>query len=214
MLELLQKIKKVLKHIEENGTLGFLRRLSEKIAAHTFYIRRAIICTRTLDESIPNISPKINVTIRVATVNDLSEFEHYVSQKEIESFKKRFENGRVCLIALYKGKIVYHTWIGMTGEYEGYIGIKIRLNKGEGYMYSSYALPEYRGKGIHTLLCARRLRYLKERSCKRAVVVVAYNNYAARKTLGKVGFRGKTLVILLSFLGVKAHLQRKFLGQL
>ena len=176
--------------------------------------RREIIAERSLEEPIEEIEPRIKVTIRQATENDLGEFKGIVSESKLKLFKERFEKGRICFIALDGERAVSFAWISSENEYESNCRVEVKLNEGEGYLFDYYVSDEYRQGGIYTSLLAKTLEYLQNRGYQTAWAFVSSNNIPVRKAWRRIGFEGKRTVTLITLLGLKFHRWRKFKGNL
>jgi len=180
-----------------------------------FKWRSEIIAERSLDEPIHQIKPRISVTIRQATSEDLDKFNGIVNGSKLELLKKRFEiGGRVCFIALDKDKLAYFRWVSLEDEYESSSQLTIKLREREAYLFDAYAVPQYRQGRLHTAVTNEALLYLKDKGYEKALVAVFIHNTYARKALASVGFQGKRVVTLLALFGMKFHRWRKFRGNL
>ena len=176
--------------------------------------RREILAERSLEEPIEEFKPKIKVTIRQATDNDLDKFKGIVSESKLELFKERFEEGRICLIALDGERVISFAWISSENEYEINCCIEVKLNEEEGYLFDDYTVPEYRYKGLQTALITKRLASLKEQAYRKALVFLWDKATYSRKAYSRVGFKGKQVVTLIILFGLKFHRWREFKGNL
>jgi len=201
--------------IKSKGIIGFTSQAFKfALGKAGFAWRRGIIAECFLEEIAQEIKPSINVSIRLATKDDLIKFRGMVSRNKLETFKKRFEKGRVCFIALDKDKIAYYRWASLENEYESNFDFTIQLNRNEAYIFDAFSQPQYRRCGLHIAITNKALIYIKSQGYKRVQVVVYANNTFARKTLAKVGFQGKQTVTLVTLFGLKYHLWREFKGNL
>jgi len=202
--------------IRRDGIISFVWKASRFILRKSMGLdwKREIIAERSLGEPIEEIEPKIKVTIRQATENDLDKFKGIVSESKLELFKERFEKGRICFIALDGERVISFAWISSGNEYESNCRVEVKLNEGEGYLFDDYTLPEYRHNGLQTTLIAKRLAYLQDQGCRRALVFIWDENIQSRKAYSTVGFEGKRTVTLITLFGLKFHRWRKFKGSL
>lgn len=204
----------LLVQIRRDGIIRFAGKASRFILRKSMDLdwRWEIIAERSLEEPIEEIEPRIKVTIRQATENDLDKFKGIVSESKLELFKERFEKGRICFIALDGEKAVSFAWISFENEYEGSSQVEVKLNAGEGYLFDDYTLPEYRHNRLQTALIAKRLAYLKDKAYRKASVLLWDKATYSRKAYRAVGFGKGKKVMLVTLFGVKFHRWRKFEG--
>ena len=173
-----------------------------------------IICECLLEMPIKKIEPKIKVTIRAATEDDLDKFNGIVNERKIKLFKKRFKEDRICFMALDQEKIAYFGWISFDDEYESIFQIIVKVNDKEAYWFDCHTIPEYRRNGLHGAITAKALIYLKDKGCKKVLTHVMKNNIYSRKAFKKVGFKEKRMVTLIKIFNFKHYIVRDFKGKL
>ena len=172
-----------------------------------------IIYEYLLEMPIKKIEPKIKVTIRVATEDDLDKFKGIVNERKIKLFKKRFKKDRICFMALDQEKIAYFGWISFDDEYESIFQIIVKVNDKEAYWFDCHTIPEYRRNGLHSAITAKALIYLKDKGCKKVLTHVMKNNIYSRKAFRKVGFKEKRMVTLIKIFNFKHYIYRDFQGK-
>jgi len=173
-----------------------------------------IIYEYLLEMPIKKIEPKIKVTIRAATEDDLDKFKGIVNERKIKLFKKRFKEDRICFMALDQGKIAYFGWISLDDEYESIFQIMVKVNDKEAYWFDCHTIPEYKRNGLHSAITAKALTYLKDKGCKKVLTHVMKNNIYSRKAFRKVGFKEKRMVTLIKIFSFKHYIFRDFKGKL
>ena len=173
-----------------------------------------IIYEYLLEMPIKKIEPKIKVTIRAATEDDLDKFKGIVNERKIKLFKKRFKKDRICFMALDQEKIAYFGWISFDDEYESIFQIIVKVNDKEAYWFDCHTIPEYRRNGLHSAITAKALIYLKDKGCKKVLTHVMKNNIYSRKAFRKVGFKEKRMVTLIKIFNFKHYIVRDFKGKL
>jgi|SRR5665648_214667 len=173
-----------------------------------------IIYEYLLEIPIKKIEPKIKVTIRAATEDDLDKFKGIVNERKIKLFKKRFKKDRICFMALDQEKIAYFGWISFGDEYESIFQIIVKVNDKEAYWFDCHTIPEYRRNGLHSAITAKALIYLKDKGCKKVLTHVMKNNIYSRKSFRKVGFKEKRMVTLIKIFNFKHYIVRDFKGKL
>lgn len=177
-----------------------------------FVYRRYILLSRSTSEPIPEINIDKKILIRIATPLDVPNFENIVSPQKLKIFSKLFKEGKICLVALDKDKIIYYSWISF--EQKSFVGLKDK----EAYFFDSYTIPKYRGLNIHTRATAGRLKFVRQKGYNNALAMVSSGNTPALKALNNLGFRevGRALeigipLLKLSYNGV---IQKDALGVL
>lgn len=176
--------------------------------------RSDIIAERSLEKPIREVEPRIKVTIREATEDNLDKFKGIVNERKLELFRERFKKDRICFIALKQKKIAYFGWISLEDEYESNCQIKVKLNEREAYWFDCYTVPEYRQNGLHTALTTKALIYLKNKGYKKVLMLVWNNNIYSRKAFREVGFEGKKIITLVKLFSLKFHIWHEFRGEL
>jgi len=173
-----------------------------------------IIYEYLLEMPIKKIEPKIKVTVRAATEDDLDKFKGIVNERKIKLFKKRFKKDRICFMALDQEKIAYFGWISFDDEYESIFQIIVKVNDKEAYWFDCHTIPEYRRNGLHSAITAKALIYLKDKGCKKVLTHVMKNNIYSRKAFKKVGFKEKRMVTLIKIFNFKHYIVRDVKGKL
>ncbi len=145
-----------------------------------------IIYEHLLEMPIKKIEPKIKVTIRAATEDDLDKFKGIVNERKIKLFKKRFKEDRICFMALDQEKIAYFGWISFDDEYESIFQIMVKVNDKEAYWFDCHTIPEYRRNGLHSAITAKALIHLKDKGVKKVLTHVMKIIIFSRKAFKNV----------------------------
>lgn len=156
----------------------------------TFFYRNIEyrVLVRPLMNSIHLLETKIDLNYRLAKSHDLMELRNIVLPSELKHFEKRLSSGRTCLLAIHNDRLIAYAWA--TDKIDLNIdNLILRLKRGDVYIDDNYTLPMYRGKGIQTALHLRLLKYMQERNFKRAIVIVATNNFPSLRMVKKIGYQ-------------------------
>ena len=191
--------------------LGFQYILRKTIRLHW---ENTIMFERSLEEPIQEIVPRVRIRVAQATEDDLDKFKGIVDEDKRSRFKQRFEEGRICFVALDGKKVVAFTWLSLENEYEPDLQIEIKLNDEEAYFFDTYVLPEYRHNRLQSTMMAAKLMYLHHQACKRVISLVWDKNTYSIKALVSAGFRPKKAVTNFTILGLKFHRWQKYTGTL
>jgi len=110
--------------------------------------------------------------------------------KNKEYFKNSIKGkDSLALVVLDKGKIIGYL-IGNIKKAKNYRNIKKIAE-----LDNMFILPDYRNKGIGSLLCKRFLDWVKSRDVKRVRVVVSEKNKGAINCYKKCGFSEYNLIL-------------------
>jgi hypothetical protein len=129
----------------------------------------------------------------------------YESQQDIRAkIQRRLSAGDDCMIAEYKGEIVFMSWIGYQKthsfyEYENKRGLMAH----EAIIYNTFCAEEYRGKKLMGGVKVNIINMFKGESINKIISYVSFNNLAAIKVnIGLVGPPMQTLY-WLEILGIR-----------
>lgn len=146
------------------------------------------VFTRSLLEPLPVITPRVPLTLRLATEADLVRFPGQMSPSEIDRFRRRLARGRYCFVALDGEHLAAYCWATTQVEYD-VDNLEMRLQPGDVYLDYDYTVRAYRRQGIQTAVHSYRLKYMKDLGCQRAVLIVKENNVASERLMRKLGYQ-------------------------
>ena len=92
------------------------------------------------------------------------------------------------LVGLFEQRAISFTWYTTRDEFDPTVGAILRLKAGEGYLFDSFCVPEYRGRGVNSYLNSLCLKRLEQLGCHHAIVRVDTLNFASRWALAAAGF--------------------------
>jgi ribosomal protein S18 acetylase RimI-like enzyme len=162
--------------------------LSGVLRTSVYHRIEYLIYAYSLQDPLPTFEARLPVTFRVAGPEDLPYLQNIVSPSEFAHFGKRLAHGRICTLALYRGKITAYVWLTDKVKYE-IDNLELRLESGDAYIDDAYTLPAYRRQGIQTAMVLQQLRYLQEHGFKRAVAIVAVDNIPSQQVCERLGFK-------------------------
>jgi ribosomal protein S18 acetylase RimI-like enzyme len=157
---------------------------------------------RSLDEPIPEKSPKLEVEIRQATISDLPKLKEIVDEEKYDRFKRRFQKGKICFIAIYKEKVAAFAWISIDNEFEPNLQVEIKLEEKEAYLFDAYVVPEYRNHRLYPALGDTSLRYLRSQGYKNVLFFVGNSNKYSLKSVRSSGFKPNRALTCCSIFGL------------
>jgi ribosomal protein S18 acetylase RimI-like enzyme len=190
-----------------------LKIVSQRLLSAVFERRVVTVFRKPLEETLLNYPPKIPVTVRAMTLEDLDRFRCPPAQfreHRIEEFAKRLKTGRAGVIALSGEEVIGYAWLSMQSELERWTNVQISPQEGEGYLFDLFIFPKFRGYGIYPSLQNYRFECLKKRGCRVVYGVVVARNFPALKWYERFGFTPVRQIGHIKILGVKWRISRPF----
>jgi GNAT superfamily N-acetyltransferase len=137
------------------------------------------------------------------TLEDLDRFRDSQSslrEGRITAFAQQLKTGRVGFIAMVRDQVAGYGWVSLQDEIEERLGVKVSLQRREGYIFVGFVFPPFRGRGIYPSLLAWRLEYLKRLDCRIAYSIVSAGTFRL-KMARRMGFTARRELSRLRFLG-------------
>jgi hypothetical protein len=100
---------------------------------------------------------------------------------------RRFEKGSRCYLARVDDKIVAYGWISFDEEEIGELGLRIRLNQAEAYIWDCGTLPAYRGKRLYPALLGYMLCELQKAGFQRVWIGTDADNLPSQVGVALAG---------------------------
>ena len=100
---------------------------------------------------------------------------------------QRFHMGKHCYIARIQGYLAAYGWITFDEEGIGELGLRMRLNKGEAYIWDCATLPAYRGLRFYPALLAYMLVELQHAGFQRIWIGTDADNLPSQSGVVRVG---------------------------
>jgi len=191
--------------VKEYGTVRFTSLVTRYMLRKTLRIdwKKAILFERSLAEPIQEVIPKVNVSIRQATIDDMDKFESIVDKDKFFRFQQRFKQGKICFIALDIDKVVAFSWISFLNEYISECQCEVKLKDNEAYVFDSFIDPAYRHKRLHSALIFQKFLYLRMQGYQKAIGYVDVDNTYSLKALVSSGHQPKKIFTLIEIFGLK-----------
>lgn len=169
--------------IKNAGIKGFLKEAICHALCLVVDYKRYILLTRDTSLPIPEIKAYCEISIRTIGFFDVITLQKILTPKMLEQFSRFIAEGKVCLASFEKDNIVNYSWISFKNK--GFV----KLGDKEAYLFDSFTVARYRNMGIHTSATAERLRIIKSKGCRYAVILVSPRNKSALKVLDRLGFK-------------------------
>jgi GNAT superfamily N-acetyltransferase len=117
--------------------------------------------------------------------------------------EERFREGQACAVARHAGDVVAYCWLAVTPVPVAEIDRIVVPGAEEVYLYDAFTVPEWRGRGLFTVLLVELLAYMRSRGRTRALIFVLARNEASRRAIERGGFRLFQTVSRVQVLGVR-----------
>ena len=141
-----------------------------------------------LDRPLPDSpQPRIPVTFSRAGLEEAEELASAMGFDDLTPVLQRFRMGSRCYIVRADDKIVAYGWISFDEEHIGELGLSIRLNEGEAYIWDCGTLPAYRGLRIYPALLGYMLDELQNADFQRVWIGTNADNLPSQVGVALVG---------------------------
>lgn len=175
------------------GLNGLASMLGRKLYWRNTYVRFAI------DLEAWQIEPREGpVTARRATLDELARLRTARPGLPLQFYADRTHGVRTCYLGFVDGQIASISWV-FTHEN---IVRRLTLDAGEIMLDGAYTLPEFRGRGLLSIVERAILDDAKRDGVRFAYTHVAVDNRASLRAVWKTGFRPIGLLHWSFILGV------------
>lgn len=141
-----------------------------------------------LDRPLPGSpQPRIPVNFSCAGLGEAAELASAMCLDDPTPVLQRFHRGSRCYIVRADGKTVAYGWISFDEEDVGELGLRIRLNEGEAYIWDCCTLPAYRGQRIYPALLAYMLGELQNAGFQRVWIGTDADNLPSQVGVALAG---------------------------
>jgi GNAT superfamily N-acetyltransferase len=147
-----------------------------------------LVMTRSLQDPLPDIQPRILLTIRPFTRDDLAYVKHMDRPSEARASALRLSLGHQGFIAFHQGRPVGYAWACANLEPD-LERLRMNLEEGDVYFVDDFTAPAYRGHGVHKALFLARCRHFRDHGYRRAVAHIESRNAPSLAVWRKLGAR-------------------------
>jgi GNAT superfamily N-acetyltransferase len=156
-----------------------------------------ILVVVSLDDTVPEIQPLYDITVREASLDDFDEMQQTFREYNRwwlnkENFSKYTSKGHSFLLAIADGKIVGYSFVSsdIVSRNPALIASVIKAGNfkdEDAWGAEAFVLPSYRGKKIYPTLGIETLRWAKRSGFRRILGYVSPVNPSARAAHKKLG---------------------------
>ena len=164
----------------------------------TFY-RRALVFARPIDETIPELNPRLKIVITPLRKEELPAYFQLRSDQPSDVIQRRLAQGDRCFAAWHEGRIVHTGWVTTKPRYESYLRRTLSLQPGDIFLYDHYTQPSHRSLGLAQARDVYILHHYREEGYQRSMAIVALENKAAFHPFKAMGYRSIGMFKCLRF---------------
>jgi ribosomal protein S18 acetylase RimI-like enzyme len=151
--------------------------------------RRLLLLERDLSEPLPAIEAKIPLDFSVLTPDELGEYLVFHDEDPRHELEARFGRGDECFVARSQGQIVCANWAATNEHTMRFVRYRLRIATGEVYVYDSFTLPAFRGRGVAPALAVHMIEHFRRAGLARATTLIEPENAANLRARAKSGYR-------------------------
>jgi len=165
--------------------------------------RAGTIWMLDLDQPTPVIKPHIDARFCRVSTESVSELAVAVGSDSSTEILKRFESGRRCYATQLDGnparnigeiqrnerdKFVAYGWVSFNEEFIGELNLRLRLLRGEAYIWDCATLPDFRQKHLYSALLAFIVGELRAEKFRRVWIGADLENTVSQRGISRAGF--------------------------
>jgi ribosomal protein S18 acetylase RimI-like enzyme len=167
---------------------------------------KMLVYERPLHTEIPAVKTKVPVEVRTVSIDDIKSGLYQgirLASGDDEPMQHndalgRLCNGDVCFVAMVGNEVAGFAWLYFRErKYEPDIEREETFRDDEALMYSRVVFPKFRRRAIGNKLNEERLRYLKSKGYKKALVYVEADNIPSVKSFESAGFYPTKIIIYI-----------------
>lgn len=196
-----------------NGLRALLWKGVEWVAAPIGQIGLESICHKDVSEPIDEVTARVDIEISIATEDDIDqlvelvesnwghndEYGPYTELGYRGTIVDRMERGSTCFVARHGCEILHYNWISFDWE-EAIVGTGLVADLAGGrdvVTHDGFTVEAWRGKGIHTAVNNRMLRWLHDAGYQNAYTVVGTLDRSSNITHHRLSWRFSGVLLYL-----------------
>jgi hypothetical protein len=151
--------------------------------------RAGAIWTLALDRPPPAIIPQVEAVFCRTGVEMLPALIQAMDASSAGEIQTRFDTGRRCYSAWVEGNLAAYGWVSFDEEWIGELRLRLRLLRGEAYIWDCATLPAYRQKLLYSALLGFIIHELAAQGLRRAWIGADLDNVASQRGIARAGFQ-------------------------
>jgi RimJ/RimL family protein N-acetyltransferase len=136
----------------------------------------------------PAVAARVPVAFQRAGSEDTAELAQAMGLNDAAEIQRRFAAGKWCYIGRVDGRLATYGWVTFDEEEIGELGLSIRLQPGEAYIWDCGTPPTYRGQRLYPALLSYILAELRKPGLHRVWIGADADNVASQRGMELVGF--------------------------
>lgn len=173
---------------------------------HAIFVNREYYVYRHSGGQEKLLRIKVEVEVRKFCLTDINRIASFYGCRpgdpKYETFKKRFEKGADCYVALHHGYPVCIIWGLYHEDYHSELNLSLKPAAGEVIISDALTAPIYRSMGIAPYLFAFMLNDYHE-SGYRAIAAISKSNMPSRKGLEIYDFKHVGTLRIIKIFGIR-----------
>lgn len=164
--------------------------------------RAGTIWMLNLDEPVPAITPLVLPTFGRVTP-DLAPALASTMGVPASEVLKRFESGRRCYAARLGDEFASYGWVSFEEEHIGELNLRIKLLRGEAYIWDCATIPAFRRKRLYSALLSYIIRELHTEGFCRAWIGADMDNLPSQQGIARAGFHHVADLVMARVLALR-----------
>lgn len=140
------------------------------------------------DASPPGVTARLPVTFGRAGTEDIPELAQVMGLPDAAEIQRRLAAGKECFIGRVDGTLATYGWVTFDQEEIGELGLSIRLQRGEAYIWDCGTSAAYRGQRLYPALLSSLLAELRALGLRRVWIGADADNVASQHGMELAGF--------------------------
>lgn len=182
--------------LTQRGVWGLAQKCCKVFSRYLYQTTSSIWYVRKLEEPVEHVSPDDTFKVEFLTHDkyrlvdwlreNKSAYPWIYFEKEIDA---ALRNDHLFLIILHQDRIVGYVKLGVGHIFINDFDRMIEFQPGTAFVYDTFTLPEYRGKGLALIALNHASEYLKLNHFTQIFCHIERWNTPSIKTFEKAGFR-------------------------
>lgn len=161
--------------LKRNGIISAIYPIAREITQLPYRHLEYLLYSRLLDDTLPNLPPKMALVIRKFELNDVKLIREINRPSEARLCARRLDRGQYGFIAMISDKVAGYAWV--CTKIDARIDkIPVNLDPSDVLCNDAYTTPAYRGQGVQTALTMTRMQRFRELGFRRALCYIDRQN--------------------------------------
>jgi GNAT superfamily N-acetyltransferase len=161
--------------IRRDGLISAVPQVALEVSRLPYRHLKLMILARSLDESLPDLQPKMTLKIRPFVETDLQLIRQINRPSEARLCAHRLARGHYGFVAMNHVKVAGYAW-GCAEIDPQVERVPLKLEHGDVLCNDAFTTPTYRGQGVQTALTIARLQLFQELGYRRALCYIENRN--------------------------------------